>query len=120
MRNKIDNLKAGIVEADFYEPLAQRTYAEFASHYGFLPFPCQVKAARQKGKVERGVGYVKDNCFKAREFIDADDAKAFLANWLERIANVRNHGTIRTKPVKVFESVEKVALQPLPGRDFIF
>jgi len=117
---KIDNLKAGIVEADFYEPLAQRTYAEFASHYGFLPFPCQVKAARQKGKVERGVGYVKDNCFKAREFIDADDAKAFLANWIETIANVRSHGTTRTKPAKVFESVEKAALQPLPGRDFIF
>ena len=117
---KIDNLKSGIVEADFYEPLAQRTYAEFASHYGFLSFPCQIKKPRQKGKVERGVGYVKDNCFKAREFIDADDAKAFLSNWLETVANVRNHGTIRKMPVEVFKCVEQAALQPLPGKDFIF
>jgi len=117
---KIDNLKAGIVEADFYEPLAQRTYAEFACHYGFLPFPCQIKKARQKGKVERGVGYVKENCFKARNFIDADGAKAFLANWLETIANVRKHGTIKKIPSEVFELEEKSALLPLPCADFIF
>jgi len=117
---KIDNLKAGIVEVDFYEPLAQRTYAEFANHYGFLPFPCQVKTPRQKGKVERGVDYVKDNCFKARDFIGDDDAKAFLANWLETIANVRKHGTTLKTPSKAFESEEKAHLLPLPGRDFIF
>jgi len=29
---KIDNLKAAVIEADFYEPLIQRTYAEFAKH----------------------------------------------------------------------------------------
>jgi transposase len=117
---KIDNLKAGIIEADFYEPLTQRTYAEFASHYGFLPFPCQIKAARQKGKVERGVGYVKDNCFKARGFASANDAKSFLSGWLETVANVRKHGTTRKMPATVFKDVEKAALLPLPGTDFIF
>ena len=117
---KIDNLKAGIVEADFYEPLAQRTYAEFASHYGFLPFPCQIKTPRQKGKVERGVGYVKENCFKAREFISVEDAKGFLSDWLKTIANVRKHGTTRKPPASVFEDVEKEALLPLPCADFIF
>ena len=117
---KIDNLKAGIVEAEFYEPLAQRTYAEFAGHYGFLPFPCQIKTPRQKGKVERGVGYVKDNCFKAREFIDTGDAKAFLANWLDTVANVRTHGTTRKKPVEAFNQIEKKSLQCLPSMDFMF
>jgi transposase len=117
---KIDNLKAGIVEVDFYEQLTQRTYAEFANHYGFLPFPCQVKVARQKGKVERGVGYVKDNCFKAREFVDQDDAHAFLKDWLVTIANPRSHGTTKKPPVKVFNEVEKNALIALPDNDFIF
>jgi hypothetical protein len=117
---KIDNLKAGIVEADFYEPLTQRTYAEFACHYGFLPFPCQVRKACQKGKVERGIGYVKDNCFKAREFTCADDAKSFLAGWLETVANARRHGTTQKIPSEVYTCHEKPALLPLPGRDFIF
>ena len=40
---KIDNLKAAIVEADFYEPVVQRNYAAFAEHYGFLPDPCRVR-----------------------------------------------------------------------------
>jgi transposase len=117
---KVDNLKAAIVEADFYEPLTQRTYAEFASHYGFLPFPCQVSKPVQKGKVERGIGYVKDNCFKSREFISIEDAKCFLSNWLETIANVRTHGSTRKVPRKVFDEVEKKSLLPLPGIDFIF
>ena len=117
---KIDNLKAGIVEVDFYEQVTQRTYAEFANHYGFLPFPCQVKMARQKGKVERGVGYVKDNCFKARDFTSQDDAHAFLKNWLETTANPRKHGTTRKSPAAVFHEIEKKALLPLPGDDFVF
>jgi transposase len=49
---KIDNLKAGIIEADFYEPVVQRTYAEFAKHYGFLPNPCRIYTPTDKGKRE--------------------------------------------------------------------
>jgi transposase len=69
---KVDNLKAAIIEADFYEPVTQRTYAEFARHYGFLPEPCRVYTPTDKGKVESAVKYVKDNCFKERGFKDIE------------------------------------------------
>lgn len=49
---KIDNLKAAIVETDFYEPTVQRTYAAFADYYEFLPNPCRVYTPTDKGKVE--------------------------------------------------------------------
>lgn len=49
---KIDNLKAAIVETDFYEPTVQRTYAAFAKHYGFLPNPCRVYTPTDKGYVK--------------------------------------------------------------------
>ena len=75
---KIDNLKAAILEADFYEPLTQRTYAAFAAHYGFLPNPCRVYTPTDKGKVESNVKYIKDNCFKAREFKDIVDCQVKL------------------------------------------
>lgn len=52
---KIDNLKAGIIDANFYEPLVQRAYASFAAHYGFLPQPCRIYTPTDKGKVESGV-----------------------------------------------------------------
>ena len=86
---KIDCLKAAIMEADFYEPTVQRTYAAFADYYGFLPNPCRVYTPTDKGKVESNVKYVKENCFKGRDFKDLEDAKKFLLSWLKETANSR-------------------------------
>ena len=117
---KIDNLKAAIIEADFYEPTVQRTYAEFAKHYGFLPDPCRVYTPTDKGKVESNVKYVKDNCFKGRDFKDIREAEEFLAGWLEGTANRRTHGTTKKIPAEQFRLSEKVKLKKLPDEDFIF
>lgn len=117
---KIDNLKAAVVEADFYEPVLQRTYAAFAAHYGFYAQPCRVYTPTDKGKVESNVKYVKDNCFKGRDFQDIEEARAFLSHWLNETANKRLHGTIKRVPAQLFEEAEKPKLQKLPQEDFIF
>ncbi len=117
---KIDNLKAAIVETDFYEPTVQRTYAAFAEHYGFLPNPCRVYTPTDKGKVESNVKYVKENCFKGREFNDLEEAKKFLSAWLRETANRRIHGTTGKKPENIFLEIEKNKLAPLPSQDFVF
>ena len=115
---KIDNLKAAVIEADFYEPLLQRTYAEFAAHYGFLPEPCRVYTPTDKGKVESAVKYVKDNCFKKRDFAGIEDADEFLSNWLETTANQRIHGTTHKSPAALFHQTEAKSLGELPTTDF--
>lgn len=92
---KIDNLKSAILEADFYEPTVQKNYAAFAAHYGFWAQPCRVRTPTDKGKVESNVNYVKDNCFKNREFQDINEAIEFSRNWLDTVANVRVHGTTK-------------------------
>lgn len=117
---KIDNLKAAIVETDFYEPTVQRTYAAFAQHYGFLPNPCRVYTPTDKGKVESNVKYVKDNCFKGRDFAQLQEAQRFLSEWLSDTANRRKHGTTGKQPEKVFLEAEREKLAPLPAQDFIF
>ena len=117
---KIDNLKAAIVETDFYEPTVQRTYAAFADYYGFLPNPCRVYTPTDKGKVESNVKYVKENCFKGRDFKDMDEAKQFLLSWLKETANCRIHGTTGRRPETVFMETEKSVLKPLPTEDFLF
>ena len=117
---KIDNLKAAIVEADFYEPTVQRTYAAFAEHYGFLPDPCRVYTPTDKGKVESNVKYVKDNCFKGRDFKDIEEAQVFLSGWLADTANSRIHGTTGRIPAKVFHELESAELRPLPEEEFLF
>jgi len=116
----IDNLKAGIIDANFYEPIVQRTYAAFAAHYGFFAQPCRVYTPTDKGKVERAVDYVKENCFKGREFKDEHEAATFLSYWLDNVANLRIHGTTKKRPAEVFETIEKAKLISLNRQDFIF
>ena len=40
---KIDNLKSAILQANFYEPIYQELYKNFAYHYGFHPLPYRVR-----------------------------------------------------------------------------
>ena len=115
---KVDNLKAAILNADFYEPTVQKHYAAFASHYDFLPEPCRVYTPTDKGKVESNVKYVKDNCFKGREFNSLEEAQSFLIEWLNTIANVRIHGTTKKVPSEIFKSTEKAKLKELPITEY--
>lgn len=116
---KIDNLKAGILEANFYEPTVQKHYAAFGNWYGFMIEPCRVYTPTDKGKVESSVKYIKDNCFKARNFNNYNEAKEFLSVWLNDIANVRIHGTTKKSPLVVFNATEKEKLIPLPKDEYI-
>ena len=106
---KIDNLKAAILEADFYEPTIQKDYAAFAAYYGFLAQPCRVYTPTDKGKVESNVKYVKNSCFKGRNFKDIEEAKGFLATWLKDTANKRIHGTTKKCHLKFFLKLKKLA-----------
>lgn len=115
---KIDNLKAAILEANFYEPVYQALYKTFADYYGFSPMPCRVREPNDKGKVEAGIKYVKGNFFAGRKFKDEDDTNRQLRNWLENKANMRLHGTTRKVPREVFEQEEKCKLKELPVEEF--
>jgi len=110
---KIDNLKAAILEANFYEPVYQRMYKNFSECYGFKPIPCRIYSPNDKGKVESGIKYVKGNFFKGRSFVSGKDCERRLIDWMEK-ANRRIHGTTRKVPVEVFEDKERCKLLPLP------
>jgi transposase len=49
-----DNLRAGVTQAHRYEPLANRSYAEMAAHYGTAILPARAGKPRDKAKVEVG------------------------------------------------------------------
>lgn len=115
---KIDNLKAAILEASFYEPVYQRQYLAFSKHYNFLPIPCRVAVPTDKGKVESGIKYVENNFFKGKKFANEDDLDCQLKDWIEDICNVRIHGTTKKIPRQVFEQEEKQHLKPLPIQRF--
>ena len=110
---KIDNLKAAILEANFYEPIYQQVYKDFAEYYNFKPLPCRVASPNDKGKVESGIKFVKGNFFKGRTFSSGTDLDIRLRNWnIEK--NLRIHGTTRKVPHQIFLEEEKTCLSPLP------
>ena len=110
----IDNLKAAIVRAVWHDPVVQRSYREFAEHYGFLIAPCRPRTAWHKGKVESGVHYVKRNFLAGRSFRDIHEGNALLLAWVVNVAGSRRHGTTKEAPLARFESAERAALRRLP------
>ena len=64
---RIDNLKSAILEANFYEPVYQQVYKDFAAYYTFDPLPCRIARPNDKGKAESGTKFVKSNFFKGQD-----------------------------------------------------
>jgi len=110
-----DNLKAGVIQADWYDPEINPKLEEFARHYGTVILPTKPVMPRHKGKVESGVKYAQNNAVKGRRFDSLAAQNRHLADWEKNVADTRIHGTIRQQVGKLFEAVERPALQPLPA-----
>jgi transposase len=117
-RIKLDNLKAAIIKAALHDPEAQRSYRDFAEHYGFLISPCRPRTPEHKGKVESGVHYVKRNFLAGQDFRDLQDANERVEIWVEEIAGIRIHGTTHDRPLSRFLEHERSALLRLPSVPF--
>lgn len=113
-----DNLKAAVLQADWYDPELNPKIQAFAQHYGTVVLPTRPRTPRHKGKVERGVGYAQGNALKGRTFKSLAEQNQFLAEWEANIADTRIHGTTRKQVGKLFEELEKPALLPLPPGRF--
>lgn len=114
---KLDNLKSGVLNANFYEPIYQKEYKRMADHYGCWLSPCRPYQPQEKGKVESGIKYVKNNFFAGREFNSNQEMNQKLTKWFTS-ANERIHGTTRTKPIDLFTEEEQATLVKLPVLEF--
>ena len=50
-----DNLRSGVTDACYYDPVLNRSYHELARHYGIAIVPARVRRPRDKSSVESGV-----------------------------------------------------------------
>jgi len=120
MRMVLDNLRAAVKKADWFEPELNPKVRAFAAHYGNVFLPARPYRPTYKGKVERGVGYVQDNALKGRTFDGLEPQNQFLLEWERTVADTRLHGTTRHQVGKRFLEVERPALLPLPPGRFPF
>ena len=114
----IDNLKAAVKNADWYDPDIHPKIQSFCEHYGTVILPTKPYTPRHKGKIERGVGYAKSNALKGRTFSSLQEQNEHLLNWEMRIADTRIHGTTRKQVGKLFREEEKSSLLSLPAGRF--
>lgn len=109
----IDNLRAAVKKADWFEPELNPKVLEFCRHYGTIILPARPAHPEHKGKVESSIKYVKNNGLKGRIFDSLSDENSFLLHWEQNIADQRIHGTTRQQVAKLFEQ-ERPFLLPLP------
>lgn len=113
-----DNAKAVVTQADWYDPELNPKIIAFCNHYNFALLPTRPATPRHKGKVERGVDYVQENALKGKTFESLQLQNEHLRHWERTVADTRLHGTTKKHVGRLFESVERAALKPLPMTPF--
>ena len=114
----VDNLRCAVLRHDRGEPAQfNPRYVDFARHYGFDIVACAVAKGNEKGRVERGVGYVKHNFLNGLDLPDFAALNPALRVWLEGVANVRLHRETRRRPVDLWAE-EQAQLHPVNPRLF--
>jgi transposase len=101
----VDNMKQCVERHDVSSGVVRfsKAFLDFAEHYDVQPVASPPYWPRVKGKVERGVGYVKRSFLEGRSFTDLADLNAQLTQWLLTVANQRVHGTTKAVPAVRFE-----------------
>ena len=95
-----DNLKAAVLQPDWFDPELNPKLRAFCEHYGTTLLPTKPGMPRHKGKIEAGVKYAQANALKGREFASLAAQNTFLAEWERTVADTRLHGTIRQQSAR--------------------
>ncbi len=106
-----DNLATAVAEHEGNLVRFNPRFLAFAREYNFIPRACHVAAAWEKGKVERAIGYVRQNFWPLRSFADLSDVNSQARRWLQEVANRRKHRETGQTPDDRFQPE---ALRPLP------
>lgn len=114
----LDNLKAGVIKTDIYDPTINRAYAECGEHYDSLIDPAKAWMVRHKGKVERQVPVVRQQELARRKFADIHEANQRALIGGREEVGMTVHGTTHRKPYEVSQRMERSAVQALPAEPF--
>ena len=113
----LDNLREGVIDAEYYDPTLNPLFKDVLAHYGVVAMPCRVRDPDRKGKVESGVGHAQKTPLKGQRFESLELAQAYLDRWEARWADTRIHGTTKRQVATMF-ALEKPSLKPLPLEPF--
>jgi transposase len=117
-----DNLKAAVTNPDRYEPGLNRSYLEFADHYGAAILPARPYKPRDKAKVEQSV-LIAERWILARlrnrRFLSAVDLNTAIGELVSDI-NARMMKGYDASRAELFATIDKPALKNLPEQPYAF
>lgn len=112
-----DNPKALILDADRYEPRANRTALDFAAHYGTVILPARPRKPQDKAKVEVGVQIVERWILarlRHRRFFSLHEVNVAVSELLDDL-NRRPFKKLPGNRQEWFERLDRPVLKPLPA-----
>lgn len=109
-----DNTSAIITTADPLTPRITTAFLEYAQARGFHIDPARVRHPRDKGRVERAVQTVRDDCFAGETLTTIDDARTLATRWCREEYGVRRHSRTHRAPREHFETEEQPVLLAVP------
>jgi transposase len=111
-----DNLKTGVTQASWYNPVINKTYHEMAEHYGTAIIPARVRKPQDKPNAEGAVGVISTWILAALrhcQFFSLTELNEAIREKLD----IFNHNPFQKKAgsrLSAFLEEERAALQPLP------
>lgn len=121
-RINLDNLKSGVIKADYYDPTINRTFGELCDHYQVIADPARVTSPKDKGKIERLVPSARELWKRLNAlYPDAslDEINEHALTWCRDEYGRMPHGTTRFRPTEALETIERPALRALPAEPYV-
>ena len=116
----IDNLKAGVIKPDLWDPKINRSLEEVAAYYNLFVNPCRVARSTDKGKIERLVPVARELFRMLKELhpcAGLTELNERALQWCRQEYGNREHGSTGVAPMQAFET-ERQTLHPLPAERF--
>jgi transposase len=113
-----DNLRSAVLERRREQVLFHPRLLELCAHYHCLPRPCTVRAANQKGRVERAIRYVRESFWAGRAFTTLSECNRQALLWRDQVAHQRPWPGDTTRTVAEAFAEEQPRLLPLPLHPF--
>jgi len=117
-----DNLKAGVLKANWYEPGLNPTYQDFATHYGTAILPARPRRPRDKAKVEVGVQVVERWILarlRNQRFFSLTELNGAIAMLLGEL-NGRPMRRLGVSRQQLFDELDRPALAALPIEPYVY
>lgn len=115
-----DNLKAGVTNPCRYEPDINPTYQDLAEHYHTTVIPARPAKPRDKAKVESAVLVAERWILAAlrnHTFFSLAELNKAIREKLSELNN-RRFQKLNSTRKKLYETVDKPALKPLPAQAY--